>query len=394
MTERLYYTDADRLTFTARIVDADESGRRVYLDRTAFYPTSGGQPHDTGVLDGVRVVDVVDEGERIAHLLEGPLASAVGDPVHGEIDADRRRDHMQQHTGQHVLSAVLSDMFGAETVSVHFGTAVSLVELDVPALTRDQIVAAERRANGIVAQARAVAISLVDAAEAKGLRKPSERTGILRVVTIADLDRSACGGTHVATTAEVGPILLRRAERIRHRLRVEFVCGGRAIDRARADFEMLAALGESMSTAASNLPTLIAAQGDRLRALEQERRLLVASAASGRARALHAEADAGSNGIRLVIERLRGDLGELHRQTAQASAELPRSAYIAADDVTGTIVFAASSDTGLDAGGILRAVVTAAGGRGGGSPRVAQGSIRDVGAMEQSVGALAQSVTG
>src|SRR5690242_14665548 len=127
MTERIYYTDAERLEFTARLVDAADDGRRVYLDRTAFYPTSGGQPHDLGTLGGVAVVDVVDEDDRIAHVLAEPLSLGTGTEVTGAVDAARRRDHMQQHTGQHLLSAVFEDLLGATTASVHFGPAVSTI---------------------------------------------------------------------------------------------------------------------------------------------------------------------------------------------------------------------------------------------------------------------------
>ena len=146
MTSRLYYTDSYLTAFDARVVDRADGGRRVYLDRTAFYPTSGGQPFDLGTVAGVPVSDVVDEGARIAHVLAEPLPEAVGD-VSCAVDWARRFDHMQQHTGQHVLSAVLAELFGYGTASVHFGAEASSLDLGVEAIARDDIAAAERRAN-------------------------------------------------------------------------------------------------------------------------------------------------------------------------------------------------------------------------------------------------------
>ena len=202
MTERLYYTDAYLTTFPADVVDRAEDGTVVYLDRTAFYPTSGGQPHDTGRLGSSRVVDVVDEGDRIAHRLDGPVQPG---PVEGAVDWARRFDHMQQHTGQHVLSAVLADLTGQATISVHFGREISTLDLDTPDLPPAQVVEAELRANRIVTENRPVEVSFEDAASAEGLRKASDREGTLRIVTIRDLDRSACGGTHVRASGEIGP---------------------------------------------------------------------------------------------------------------------------------------------------------------------------------------------
>src|SRR6476646_10645000 len=172
MTHRLYYTDAELTEFTAAIVDLADGGRRAYLDATAFYPTSGGQPNDTGTLGGVRVVDVIDEGERIAHVLEAPLPLGASSALAGVVDAERRLDHMQQHTGQHLL--------GAETTSVHFGPEVATLDLDVPVPTREALLAVEARANALVAADVPIAVTFEDAATAAGLRKPSDRAGEIR----------------------------------------------------------------------------------------------------------------------------------------------------------------------------------------------------------------------
>src|SRR3954452_6950425 len=160
-TNRIYYTDAYRTTFASAIVDRSADGTRVYLDETAFYPTSGGQPFDLGTLGGVAISDVVDEGERVAHVLAAPLGAEVA-RVDGAVDWTRRFDHMQQHTGQHLLSAVFEDLFGMKTVSVHFGEDYSTLDLDADSLSPEQLRKAQRRANEIVVDNRPVAVSFED----------------------------------------------------------------------------------------------------------------------------------------------------------------------------------------------------------------------------------------
>src|SRR5215217_4528093 len=264
MTNRLYYTDAYRTAFTASVVGRSDDGLRVYLDETAFYPTSGGQPHDLGRLGNASVVDVIDEEDRIAHVLSSPLDAAHA-TVEGSIDWARRFDHMQQHTGQHLVSAVFEDLFGAKTLSVHFGPDYSTLDLDAESISRDQLVAAEGRANVVVAESRPVIVTFEDAQAAVGLRKASDRTGTLRVVSIAGVDRSACGGTHVRSTSEIGVVLLRSVEKVRKSTRVEFVCGVRAVRRARRDFESLAAIAVSLSASLDEAAPLVSAQSDRLK---------------------------------------------------------------------------------------------------------------------------------
>jgi alanyl-tRNA synthetase len=286
MTTRLYYTDAYLTTFDAAVVARADAGRRIYLDRTAFYPTSGGQPFDTGRLGGAAVVDVIDEGDRIAHVVESPV---VGDRLAGAIDWARRFDHMQQHTGQHLLSAVIAEHFGHATVSVHFGRESTTLDLDTPGLGHAEIVEAEARANAAVTENRPVDVSFEEAAAAAaGLRKASDREGTLRIVSIRDLDRSACGGTHVRATGEIGAIAIRKVERVKQHVRLEFLCGLRAVRRARADADLLSVLATSHSAAAEELPALLEAQRTELKAGAAARRELEEAVAGYRARELHA----------------------------------------------------------------------------------------------------------
>jgi alanyl-tRNA synthetase len=295
MTNRLYYTDAYRTTFSASVVDRSDDGLRIYLDETAFYPTSGGQPHDSGLLGSVKVVDVVDEDDRIAHVLSAPL-DAARMRLDGLIDWNRRFDHMQQHTGQHLLSAVFEDLFGAKTLSVHFGPDYSTLDVDAESISRNQLIAAEEQANALVAEGRPVSVTFEDAAAASGLRKAPDRAGTLRIVSIAGIDRSACGGTHVRSTSEIGTVLLRSVEKVRKSTRIEFVCGLRAVRRARKDFESLTAIGVSLSASLDDAAGLVATQSERLKEGDNARKKLEKDLAVFRARERYDAATADANG--------------------------------------------------------------------------------------------------
>ncbi len=371
MTERLYYTDATLLTFDAKVVSVD--GVRVVLDRTAFYPTSGGQPFDTGALGDARVVDVIDGDDQIVHVLTAPPRFAVGDTVRGSIDPARRRDHMQQHTGQHLLSAVFEDLFGAKTVSVHFGDALSTIDFDADSLGAEKLAKAEARANALVAEARPVTVSFEDAATAQGLRKLSDRTGEIRIVTIAGTDRSACGGTHVATTAEIGAVLLRGTERMKGNVRVSFVCGDRALAAARADAAALTAMATALTTSVAELPVLVAAQATQLREANATLRKAQDELATFKARALVDATAPSDDGIRRVLHTA-GSMDEL-RALAQAASLLTKTLFVGVVRSPSAIAYAASADTDKNAGAIVKAVVTAHGGKGGGSPRAAQATV-------------------
>ena len=392
MTERLYYHDATLRTFSARLAELVDEGRKAYLDRTAFYPTSGGQPHDIGTLGGVRVIDVVDEGERVAHLLDAPLQLATAVELHGEIDWERRLDHMQQHTGQHLLSAVLDDRLQLRTVSVHFGADTSTLDVADTAgnaviLEPDVLAMIEARANDIVAEAHPVTVTFEEADAVTGLRKASDREGSLRVVTIEGIDRSACGGTHVATTAAIGPILLRRQEKVRQGLRIEFVCGSRAIRRARRDLETLARVARVFSGSIDDAARLVEAQAAQLAELQSENKRRAESIAKYRAADLHAAATPNADGLRVVVERLATGVDSI-RALALAYSSLPRAVFVAASTAPPSVLLATSADSGVDAGKTLRPLLEQAGGRGGGSARLAQGSVPSTDAVEHVVAGL------
>ncbi|MDE3153372.1 MAG: alanyl-tRNA editing protein [Gemmatimonadota bacterium] len=374
MTQRLYYNDAYLTVFDATIVEVTEGGRRVYLDRTALYPTSGGQLFDTGTLGGRRVVDVVDEESRIAHLLAEPLAQTSGS-VEGRVDWARRFDHMQQHTGQHLLSAVLEDLYGWKTVSVHFGDETSTLDVDAGAAPRAKLDAAEWRANEVIAENRSVGVSYEDAAAATGLRKATERSGEIRIVTIAELDRSACGGTHVRATGEIGGLLLRRVEQVKQGTRIEFVCGLRAVARARADYASLSGIAASLSCGVDEAAAVVAQRMEAAREGEAARRKLAKELDAYRARERYEATPPDARGVRRVVERrAEGSLDDL-KGFAHAVCALPRAAFVGVLAASGRVLVGTSEDSGLVAGTVLKDALAAAGGRGGGSPRMAQGAV-------------------
>jgi alanyl-tRNA synthetase len=382
VTDRLYYTDSYLSEFEAGVTDRREDGRRIYLDRTAFYPTSGGQPFDTGHLDKVEVIDVVDEGDRIAHCLSGPLESQ---RVRGRVDWQRRFDHMQQHTGQHLLSAVLDDLLGLSTMAVHFGKLSSTVDLEGGVLTREQVTLVEDRANEVVVENRSVKVSFEEAREALGLRKPTEREGTIRVISIEGLDRSACGGTHLRSTGEVGAILLRKTERVKRGVRLEFLCGSRAVRGARNDYDLLASLAAEFSASAQEVPQLVVSQREQLKEITAARRELDEKVQHYRAREVYAETAPDASGTRrAILRQANGSLNDL-RGLAQAYAALPGAIFVAILEQPASILLAASTDSGINAGAVLKGLLDASGGRGGGSATIAQGTLPGLVELERVV---------
>jgi len=290
---------------------------------------------------------------------------------------------MQQHSGQHLLSAVFLDLFGAPTVGFHLGEEVSTIELEAPELTPEQLAAAELEANRIVVQNRPVTISFEDSSVAQGLRRPAERSGVLRIVTIEGLDRSACGGTHVRATGEIGAIVLRRTEKIRGHVRVEFLCGLRAVRSARKDFLLLAQAAAQLSCHPEQLPELVAGQREALQAADKQRRRLAVELAALKGRQAYAEAAPGPGGVRRSVERRAGgSIDDELRSMAQAFTERPSAVFTAAIENPPAVLLAISADLKIHAGDTLKKLLSRFGGRGGGNARLAQGSLPDRSGLE------------
>ncbi len=328
---------------------------------------------------------MVDEEERIAHR----LAAAVGQgDVQCAVDWARRFDHMQQHSGQHLLSAVFEELFRLKTVSFHLSAESSTIDLEGGVVDARVLQETERRANEVVFENRPLAVQFVDAAVAQGLRKPSDREGVLRIVAIEGLDRSACGGTHVRATGEIGAVMLRKVEKIRQSTRVEFRCGGRAVRRARADYEALAKTAQVFSIAPDEVPAAVAAQSEAARAAEKIRRKLEMDLAGYQGRELYASAVPGPDGVRRVQRRIEtGSLEDL-RAIAQSVTAQSKALFLATLAKPPSILLAASEDAGVDAGKVLKAALAEVGGRGGGTARAAQGSVASASLLDEAVSKL------
>ena len=386
MTQRLYYHDSFLYTFDAVVSEIVESPRpALFLDRTAFYPTSGGQVFDTGVIstesENLKVTEVADaEDGRVIHYLEAPPKEIKsGAKIHGQVDATRRRDHMQQHSGQHVLSAAFVRRFDLHTVSFHMADDYCSIDLDTPTLTKIQIEEAERLANEIILENRPVEIRIVTQEQVGklGLRKiPVTDRDEFRIIDIRDFDLSACGGTHVKHTGQIGCILLRKAEKVRQGWRVEFVAGQRAVATARRDFTTLPEAAGVFSAHIYDVPQQARKSLDEIRSLRKQREQSLEELAEVQAAAILAETPE-TNGRKLVIRTLVDrEMNFLKLLAQRLTRHAPKTvALLATTSPQPSIVFAQSSGQPSDMGALMKEVMSKFGGRGGGSKDMAQGGL-------------------
>jgi alanyl-tRNA synthetase len=399
MTKRLYYDNSKIHEFDSVVEDVmpgspEQPRPAVVLRETAFYPTSGGQVHDTGwlTLEGaerLRVTEVADaEDGRVLHYLQAPAKlPAVGIRVGGSIDPERRRDHMQQHSGQHVLSAAFIELYQIPTVSFHMAEDYCSIDLATPALSSEQIVGAEKRANQIVFENRPVRIRYVSRADAEklGLRKlpPAERDE-LRLIDVEDFDLSACGGTHVSASGQIGSILLRKSEKVRQGIRVEFVCGDRAVRIARRDYGALSEAAALFSAKLWDVPDQIRKSAEESRLLRKQKEDALDQLVE--LMALAAVRDQVETSGRKIIVKTFSDrditFAKLFVQKATRVGK-PVIALVASTLDSPGLVFgqtptpanSGGSGSTSDMGALLKQVLSSVGGRGGGSRDFAQGGI-------------------
>ncbi len=379
-TDRLYFQDPYLRAFTARVIAGRtvDGQPAVALDRTAFYPTGGGQPNDMGTLNGVPVLDVIVEDGLVWHVLESRANCqfALQDEVSGALDWPRRFDHMQQHTGQHILSEAFIETHGAETVAFHLGATACSVDLNRVDLPPGALADAEAAANAVIDAALPVTAAFYAEADvaALPLRRPPKVTGQIRVVEVAGFDWSACGGTHVANTSQVGLVKVVGAERRGAETRIAFLCGGRA----RADYARLQALAEGLAGRFTVGQHELAEAVDRLaaehKAVRKELADLEGQWVESTAAALWAAAAA--HGALRVIALAVAQPIERARRLAQTLRA--RSGAVVLLGVAGErpqLIFTRADDVALDIGGLLRAAAAAGGGRGGGRSDWAQGGV-------------------
>ncbi len=375
MTERIYYTEPACRSFDAVVTEVveHEGAPALVLDRTAFYPTSGGQPFDIGRLGTTEVLNTIDDGERVLHVVRARLNA--GDAVHGEIDWTRRFDHMQQHTGQHVLSAAFDRLFDNRTMSFHMGGESSTIDLarDVPPADVERAV---DEANRVVWEDRPVTIRFVSPEDAARLplRKEPVREGPLRLIEVSEFDLSACGGTHVARTGEIGLIAVIGAERFRGGTRLTFVCGARALHTLRAYRDAVAGSVRSLSVLPHELPSAV----ERLQADGKQTRKTIARLQSELAVHEAARLIAASpvvDGVRRAAHVMDGwDAAGLKAIASAMAAQATVAAAIVGTSAPIPLVVARSAGVALDANAVLQQLLKRFGGRGGGKPELAQGA--------------------
>jgi alanyl-tRNA synthetase len=392
LTDRLYYHDSFLREFDAAVISCTPEGPRwkVILNKTAFYPTSGGQPHDLGTLGDVQVVEVVDA----PNIAAGPEASNPGDPhhvvhyttaevaagpIHGRIDWSRRLDHMQQHTAQHLLSAAFIELFGFQTVSFHLGKEISTIDLAAPSVVLRQIEAAERRTNEIVFENRPVVIRFGTAQQLaeSGIRKKVDREGILRAIEIEGFDRQPCGGTHLARTGQAGLTLLRKLERSREHWRIEFVAGYRALAAARSDFATLTQAASLLSCALADVPAGITKIIEDRRTSNTAIKHLEERLANLEAQSLLQQHPETSSGPRLILAMPPDATpAYLALLAAKLVAEKNVIALLVSRE-SGHVAAARSAELTQDLGATLRESLREFNGKGGGAKHFAQGALPD-----------------
>jgi alanyl-tRNA synthetase len=383
MTERLYYHDSFLHDFDARVLESlQRDGRHaLVLDRTAFYPTSGGQVHDLGILttEGkqIAIAEVADDEDgRVLHFASVPLSA--GTQVHGTVDAARRRDHVQQHSGQHVLSAAFIRLFNTPTVSFHMGEESCTIDLETAGLSAAQAQKAELLANEVIAEDRPVSIRFVPLEEARqlGLRKlPPKQTGDLRLIDISEFDLTACGGTHVRATGQIGSILLRKIEKVKQGVRVEFVCGLRAVNTARRDYSTLTEAASLYSSHIYDVPQQVRKSLEETKTAGKAHHKLLEELAELYAERLLAQAVGSPQVISQVFVERDALFIKLLAQklTAGKSAVI---ALLASGAGQPTLVFAQTPGQQSNMGQLMKDAMAQLGGRGGGSADMAQGGLQ------------------
>ena len=391
-TERLYYTDSHLIEFDARVVDITErvSGwTAVVLNRTAFYPTGGGQPSDTGTLDGARVVECIDAGDQgVLHIVQGATPSP-GTIVKGRIDWPRRLDHMQQHTGQHILSQAFVTLFNAPTKSFRVLDQSCEIDVDLSNPTAEIIERAVELANNVVWEDRAIHIHNVTSEEAAELplRKDPAREGELRVIEVEGFDLTPCGGTHAYRTGEVGMIAVRSWERAKGLTRIEFVAGVRALADYRRANNSAREIASLFSTGRDDAPHSAAHMVEENKELHRRVRLLEGIAAGVEAARLIADAQINQTGTRVVAEVLAGKDADSLKRLAHALIASPKTVALlgAFYKETARLVFARSTDAEGDMSALMREACLIVDGHGGGKADMAQGGGKDVTRLPEAI---------
>ncbi len=389
MTRKLYHHNQYQRTFSSVVVEAREIDGKfgVILEQTAFYPTSGGQPHDTGTLNGVPVIDVIeDDQQQIIHLLAQPLRTG---SVEGQINWERRFDHIQQHTGQHLLSQAFMQTCNAETVSFHLGEESSTIDLNVPGIEPETLIAVEGLANRIIYENRDVLAHVVtkDELERFPVRKPPTVDENIRILEIKDFDYSPCGGTHCSKTGEIGVIKITKAENYKGGLRIHFLCGARALRDYQQKTIVVKQLSEIMSSGEADLPANVEKLQEDAKNLRREYHHLTQQLLEYEANTLAAERE--RCGEIWVLTRLFEDRNpkDLKILAAKILEQSPETVVLFGATFEGkaTLIFQRSPELSLHIGQLMQTACHIINGRGGGQPQQAQGGGTDTSKLEEAL---------
>ncbi len=388
-SRRLYLENPYQVEFEAKVVEKTIRRHKpaLILDQTCFYPESGGQVHDSGWINGVAVLEVMEEGERIVHVLENEVTT---ETVKGTIDWKSRFDHMQQHTGQHILSQSFYELIAAETLSFHMGKSSSTVEMDMREISEKKVEEVERRANDLVFENREIKIHSLreDKVLRLPLRKPPKKKGLIRVVEVADFDYSACGGTHVCRTGEVGLIKILKWERIRDNLRFEFICGQRAVEDYGRKDRILRDLSNRLSSHERDI-------------LSSVERLFSDLKAQKRAGKKLQEKVAQYEALEFIAKQERIIKEVFTEKTREEMKFLALSIIRKGDFVVlfglkgeerGHLVLACSENLKIDMRELVNLISPLVKGRGGGSPSLVEMAVEDVGKIELALEKAAEKV--
>lgn len=401
VTRKLYFTDSSVLQFQAKVirVESVDGVERVALDQTAFYPTGGGQPNDLGKINDADVVDVIEEVDgTIFHVMNQTGRILAGQSVEGSVDKGHRLDHLQQHSGQHILSQAFIQACNAETRSFHMSAQTSTIDVELQTPTDEAMRAAEEIANAIVFDNRPMRIHVVDEAGAAllPLRKESALSGLIRVIEVEDFDWSPCGGTHARQTGEIGLIAIKSFERVKSNLtRVEFVCGHRALEDYRLANQTAVTTARLFSVGREGAPDLVAKAIQENKALKKRMRDLLDLAIQAEAIEMlnAAPVSADYKVIQAVFENREAD--EIRLLASKIIVQESAIALLATKDASGAkLVFARSANLSQNMGQCLAQACQILGGRGGGRPEMAQGGGNDLSRLDEAMSNALQNVTG
>ena len=386
-THRLYYDNSYLQTFPARVLSClpaqmftspagTVAAWEVLLAESAFYPTSGGQPSDLGCIGEAKVLDVREEGEEIRHIVDREVEPG---SFAASIDWPRRFDHMQQHTGQHLLSAMFQERFGLPTVSFHLGEGLCTIDLRGPEPTLEILQGAQRAANQIIFEDRPVTVryGTADQLAQIGVRKEVEREGILRAIEIESADLQPCGGTHVKSTGQIGMTLVRRCRKIRQDWRVEFACGTRAERLATDDYQLLRSISGQLSCGPDEIPLAIQKLSAEYEASAKSRLGFMQHLAETRAALLLSNTPASPGGIRIIAEVLCDVLSELLLPLATELACCERTVAVLIAEESGQLVLAQHPTAGRDLQAVLKQVSAKFACKGGGTHDFLRAKLTD-----------------